>query len=358
MQIEAPSEIAREVDRAFIYLSVASLLLLAGITLAMVIFVVKYRRSNTKSAAQFKGNLPLELTWIVIPSIIVGWMFFNGYHGFALMRNVPEGAMVVKVTGQQWSWSFDYPEEGITSSEMVVPVNTPVKVLLTAPPKDVLHSFYIPDFRVKEDVIPGRDTYLWFDADVKGVYNIFCAEFCGKDHAKMLSILRVVSQEDYDAWIHGNLMKRFKPLEYEAVTQPDHPGFGPGDLDIDREQLFAAFCVSCHGENGDGSGLPDLARDFRSTMGWKHSAKVTDIYRTLMQGVEDTQMRAYPNLTPWEKVALAHHVRSFLADAPADTEEDYQALVEEYALDEIQGPGETIPIEQAMDAIVQEAAGS
>jgi cytochrome c oxidase subunit II len=353
---EPISSITREVDLAFTLLGGVSLVLLAGITLAMIWFAVRYNRKRARKTEQIEGNLWLEVTWVVIPTIIVTWMFFLGYEGFLLMRQVPDNAMVVQVTGQQWSWSFHYPDDDVSSTEMVVPVNRPVKVELTAPPEDVIHSFFIPDFRVKEDAVPGKDTYLWFESNREGEFDIFCAEYCGKDHSQMISELRVVSEVDYRSWIRSQIAKQYKPLELAALEDPQHPEFSPDKLNIDGARLYTTYCASCHGAEGDGSGLPGVARDFNDLSGWKKSPKVTDIYRTLTEGIDGTQMRAFPNFTPWEKVALAHEVRSFIpADLPSVTEEEYTALVEEYGLDEMTGPGETIPVERAMELMVAEA---
>ncbi|UCF32679.1 MAG: cytochrome c, partial [Phycisphaerales bacterium] len=159
------------------------------------------------------------------------------------------------------------------------------------------------------------------------------------------------------AWARGEQLKRFRPLEYEAVVDPEHPGFGPEELNIDASRLYMTFCATCHGLAGDGSGLPGAeARDFRTAENWKRGTRVVDIYCTLMEGIEGTQMRAYPNFTPWERVAVAHYVRAFLKDKPPpDSQEDYAALVEEYGLDKTQEPKETIPIEKAMELLVEEA---
>ncbi len=348
----ATSDITREVDRALLLIGGMSVFLLVGVTVAMIAFAIHFRRSRARTTKQIKGHTGLEVTWIIIPTLIVTWMFFVGYRGFALMRKVPENAMTVEVTGKQWMWSFHYPEEKLDTVEMVVPVNTPVKVNLTAPPSDVVHSFYIPDFRVKEDAVPGKTTHLWFEAEREGTYNIFCAEFCGKDHSQMISLLRVVSQTAYEDWIRAERAKRYRPLVFEAIVDPAHSTFGPDELNIDARTLYQTFCAACHGAAGDGSGLPGAARDFTSAADWKHSPKVVDIFRTVTDGIENTQMRAFPNLTPWERVALAHYVRSFMkTELPQDTAADYAALVEEYGLDKVQAPGETIPIEQAMELL-------
>ncbi len=354
MPISSPSEIAREVDRALLLIGGASLLLLAGITIAMVAFAFKYRRDKAKTTSQFTGHVWLEITWVIIPTLIVTWFFFVGYRGFAIMRRPPENAMLVEVEGKQWSWSFFYPEEKVGSSELVVPVDTPVKLLLTAPEDDVIHSFYIPDFRVKEDVLPGRQTSLWFESEREGDFNIFCAEFCGKDHSQMISMLRVVSDDEYEQWVRTTMMKRYRPLEYEALANSRHPGFG--ELGIATEALYASYCASCHAASGDGSGLPGLARDFTSAQNWKHERDVAGIFRALQEGVAGTQMRSFPNLSAWEKVALAHKVRSFMPGAPPETtREEYEALIQEYELDKVQGPRESIPVEQAIDALLEES---
>ena len=350
----ATSEITRSVDRAFLLIGGVSILLLAGITIAIIVLVVYFGRDRATTTKQIHGHTVLEITWIVVPVLIVTWMFYVGYEGFALMRSVPDDAMVVEVTGRQWTWSFRYPEEKIDATEMVVPVGVPVKVELTAPEGDVVHSFYIPDFRVKEDAVPGQNTYLWFESDREGSFHIFCAEFCGKDHSKMISTLRVVSQEEYDRWVKDIRSKKYQPLEFEGVENPESEMFAK--LDIDASALYGTFCASCHGAAGDGSGLPGVARNFTSADNWKRSPKVTDIYRTLSEGIPDTQMRPYPNLSPWERVALAHYVRAFLkTDPPKDTRADYDALVQEYELDKVQAPTESIPIDRAMEILVEEA---
>ena len=352
----AVSDITREVDRAFWLIGGVSVVLLVGITVAMIWLAVRFRRSRTRTTVQTKGNTALEITWTVIPTIIVIWMFFVGYKGFVMMGRVPAGHMVVEVTGRQWAWSFHYPKEEVDATEMVVPVNTPVLVTLTAPPADVVHSFYLPDFRVKEDALPGRETSLWFQADREDTYSILCAEFCGKDHSKMTAWLKVVSPAQYDAWVKEQQLRKYRPLELEAVLNPAHPGFGPKELNINAQALYGAFCATCHGTAGDGSGLPGEARNFTVLTGWKRSAKVTDIYRTLSEGIEGTRMRAYPNLTPWERVALAHYVRAFVREPlPPDTAEDYAALVAQYGLDKVQAPGDTLPVERAMEILVREA---
>jgi len=353
----AASEIARDVDRSLWLIGGVCIFLLTGITVAMLILVARYHRGRRKTTVQVGGNKLLEAVWITLPTIIVIWMFYVGYGSYSLIREVPAQGLVVQVTGRQWAWSFHYPAEGIDSDRMVVPVGTDIKCELEAPPEEVLHGFFIPDLRVKQDVVPNRTTELWFRADRPGVHDIFCTVFCGMDHSQMRTTLTVVSPEEYQEWIRDQVVMKYQPVVFEAATDPKLLKFA--ELGIDGGRLYDTFCASCHGKTGDGSGLPREARDFRILTGWKRSPKVTDIYRTLTTGIEGTRMRAYPNFSPWERLAVAHHVRSFLGDqTPKDSRQDYDALVAEYGLDKIQPPKKPIPIERAMEILVREAAAT
>lgn len=350
----AVSDITREVDHAFLLIGGVGLLLLIAITVAMIWFVIKYRRSQRKTTEQIEGHTTLEIVWIVIPTIIVIWMFFVGYKGFLMMRNPPDDAMVVNVVGRQWSWSFNYPESGLTTPKLYVPVNTPVKLLMTAPRGDVIHSFYIPDFRVKEDVLPEKETMMWFKAERTGTYNVFCAEFCGKGHAEMLTELIVLEKNDYDEWEEGQLAQRRKPLELPGALDPKHAMFQK--LGMDR--LYNAYCASCHASSGNGAGYLG-ARDFTKNEGWKRGQRLSDIYRTLAEGIKGTAMRPYPQLSDWERFALAHKVQSYYTgDVPKDSDEDIAKLAEEYGLGQKVETPKALPIEDAMEALIKEGGAS
>ena len=162
MLLAQASELARDVDRTFWIAGAVTLALLLLVTGLMVAFAVRYRRSRSRTVSQTTHHTVLEITWIVLPTIIVCWMFTIGVEPFARQRDVPEGAYVVQVTGRQWAWSFHYPDANVDSTELIVPLNVAVKLELTSAPSDVIHGFYIPDFRVKEDALPGQQTYLWF----------------------------------------------------------------------------------------------------------------------------------------------------------------------------------------------------
>jgi cytochrome c oxidase subunit 2 len=187
------------VDQAFIYILGFSILLLTGITITMIVFVIKYRRSKHPEPEDIRGNWKLEVVWTVVPSIIALSMFYFGWSSYTGLRNVPEGAIEIQVTGQMYSWLFLYPNEKETENEMVVPLGKPVKLKVTS--TDVLHSLYISAYRIKVDAVPGMHTYAWFLPDKLGSYFMQCTEFCGVGHADMTATLRVVPEMEYKNWL-------------------------------------------------------------------------------------------------------------------------------------------------------------
>jgi cytochrome c oxidase subunit 2 len=192
------SNIIDAVNTTFLVITVISVVFLALITVLMVAFVIKYRRKRHPEASQIEGNTFLEVAWTVIPTLLVLGMFYYGWVGYRLMRNPPAGAMEVTAIAQMWSWQFRYTN-GKQSSELYVPVDQPVKVNLES--RDVLHSFYVPAFKVKQDVVPGSTNFLWFESEELGTFDIFCAEYCGERHAYMLSKVVVVAQDEFDQWV-------------------------------------------------------------------------------------------------------------------------------------------------------------
>lgn len=187
------------VDQAFWYILGISIILLFGITAVMVYFVVIYRRSKNPVASDIRDNYKLEIIWTVIPTLIALSMFYIGWTSYLGLRTVPDDAMEVLVEAQQFSWLFVYENDKESVNELVVPEGRAIKLNITS--VDVLHSFYLPAFRVKVDAVKGMPTYAWFFADEKGEYDIQCTEYCGVDHSAMVAKLRIVPQEEFDAWL-------------------------------------------------------------------------------------------------------------------------------------------------------------
>ena len=223
------SNLAEAVDRAFFFIFAIAFIFTAGITFLMIYIVIHFSRNKGKMPKQFSGNTKLEIIWTVIPVIIVLSMFYIGWKGFSPMRDVPPDAMPVKAIGRMWEWSFDYGN-GKISKNLVVPHNRNIRLNLFS--QDVNHGLFIPAFRVKEDVIPGYNNYLWFRPIVKGEYDIFCTDYCGLAHSGMVAKVIVVDSLDYEKWL----------VDLKVTdTIIEHPG-----LTI----LRANGCITCHSLNG------------------------------------------------------------------------------------------------------------
>jgi len=223
------SNLAEAVDRAFIFIFSVSFIFTIGITALMIYIVIHFSRKKGKSPQQFSGNTKLEILWTVIPLIIVMMMFYYGTIGFTPMREVPKDAMQIKAIGKMWAWSFDYGN-GKISKDLVVPYNRNVKMNLVS--VDVNHSLFIPAFRVKEDVIPGYNNYLWFRPIEKGEFDVFCSEYCGLAHSAMTAKVFVVDSLAFDKWLS----------ELKATGDiPDLPGL---------KILKANGCLTCHSLDG------------------------------------------------------------------------------------------------------------
>ncbi len=189
------------VDDSFIFIVGISVILLVGITAAMIYFVFRYsEKNNPKPDQSITGSTTLEILWTVIPLLLVLAMFFYGYAGFKEMRSIPPNAMVVKVTGKMWFWHFEYENKKTSDTLLYLPADKDVRFELQS--VDVNHSFYVPAFRVKEDCIPGRTNYMWFHTSQVGTYDIECAEYCGLNHSYMLGKVIVLPESEYLAWVN------------------------------------------------------------------------------------------------------------------------------------------------------------
>jgi len=241
---EQASTSAPSVDFTFYVITWICYFFFALIVTLLVIFAVKYRRTSPSIKMQGPThNTALEVTWTVIPLILVIVIFTVGMKGYLNLRVAPEGTYDVQVTGQKWSWTFEHPKYGVIQvGELTVPVAKPVRFLITS--KDVLHSVWIPKFRVKMDAIPGRYTSLWFEATKVGDYLLNCTEYCGKGHSKMLAVVHVIPAEEFES----SMVKLAS--EYEEMSTSELPAYA-----INR---IYNRCQSCHTLDGSKSTGPSF----------------------------------------------------------------------------------------------------
>ncbi|MBI2833009.1 MAG: cytochrome c oxidase subunit II [Acidobacteria bacterium] len=229
------STMAGRVDALYFFLIAVSAffsLLIAGLIIS---FAIRFRRRHdSEVGAPIHGSMALELVWTVIPLAIVLVMFVWGARVFYAMSRPPAGALEVYVTGKQWMWKFQHLDGQREINELHVPVRRPVR--LTMGSEDVIHSFFVPAFRVKADVVPGRVTTLWFEAIAPGRYHLFCAEYCGTKHSGMTGWVVAMEPSDYQAWLSGGAAegslaaageRLFQSLACNTCHRPDTQGRGP-----------------------------------------------------------------------------------------------------------------------------------
>jgi cytochrome c oxidase subunit 2 len=194
------STFATRADQLFLYVFLLSLVFLIFITGLMIYFVIRFNRKRHPLAAQIEGHTGLEITWTAVPLALFIAIFYFGWVNYDYTRQAPRDAMVVKVTGRQWSWSFKYPN-GKQTNRLFAVIDRPLKVEVRS--ADVLHGFYIPAFRIKIDAVPGRVTTTWFQPTVLGSFDIECTVICGVDHSAMLSKVEVVGEREFKTWYFG-----------------------------------------------------------------------------------------------------------------------------------------------------------
>ena len=180
---------AQQVDFSLMLVFVFSAVVLVVLTLVTCWFIWRYHHTRNPTPTDIRGNMTAEVLWTVIPFFMVMGLFYYGWTGFKALRTVPRDAMDVQVTARMFSWTFTYAN-GKQSPYLAVPVGKPVKLDLRS--VDVIHSFYAPAFRIKMDTVPGMNTYAWFRADRAGTYDVYCAEYCGTGHSKMLTTIQAI----------------------------------------------------------------------------------------------------------------------------------------------------------------------
>jgi cytochrome c oxidase subunit 2 len=259
----AATDIANDWDKLYWFLIWLSLFFFVGIIVAMAWFAFKYRKGVHKKPKYIDGHTGLEIVWTVIPTILVLICFWWGWVVYKDMIHAPADSMEIRVIGKQWLWQFVYKNGTTTIGDVYVPVNKPVKLIMSS--EDVLHSFFIPNFRVKHDVVPGIYTDVWFEAKVPGIHQVFCTEYCGTSHSGMLGRVIVLTDEQWKDWVAG------KKIEVNALpADPTFPGYranrlgeglpaadgkvaDPGKMSLAEKGkglVQAKGCTACHSADG------------------------------------------------------------------------------------------------------------
>jgi cytochrome c oxidase subunit 2 len=291
-------------DSVFFFILGIAVTFLFVNTAVMIYFVIRYSRKRNPNPEEVKENLTLEILWTVIPTILVLIIFFMGWKGFQYMRTAPPDAMPVKVTAREWSWLFTY-ENGKEDSVLRVPVRKPVKLLITS--ADVLHSLFIPAYRIKEDAVPGRETHLWFLPDELGSYDLFCTEYCGVGHSSMITTVEVLSEKDFEAWYRGEEKSGEAAAAKTGVTMMKSQAAPHA---AGSELLTTKGCLACHTTDG----TPKIGPTFKGVFGRKETVvrdgkereivvDETFIKQSILQPEID-RVKGFPPIMPSQKGLL------------------------------------------------------
>jgi cytochrome c oxidase subunit II len=267
-------------DRVFnLVLVICSLLFLLVVGL-MTFFVVRYhRRPGVLPQTAPSHNALLEATWTAVPVMIVAVIFYQGFVAYLTMATAPPGCYDLRVSARQWAWQFIYPN-GHVDENLHVPAGEPVRLTMTS--EDVIHGLWIPALRVKQDVVPGRYSTIWFQADKPGTYNVLCTQYCGDEHSNMLATLVVQTREEYDAWLKNaaNYLKTLPPVE-------------AGNLLYQRRG-----CSQCHSVDGSAGTGPSFKGIYGKNVKMSDGRSVAADDNYLRESILDPQAKVVAGYQP------------------------------------------------------------
>ena len=294
------SSFAKDVDALYFFILATCAFFTIVVSAAVIYLGIKYHKTHEgQIGARIEGNLPLELLWSVIPTMIAMVMFAWGASVFYHLRTPPDEALHLYAVGKQWMWKFQHLEGQREINELHVPAGRPVKITISS--EDVLHSLFFPAFRTKMDAIPGRYTELWFEAQTPGTYHIFCTEYCGTSHAGMIGSVTVMEPTQYQAWLHGGGME--------------------GSLAQRGAKLFNDLaCSSCHLDTGQGR-APSLKDIVGKPVDLQDGSSVVVDEAYLRESILNSQAKVVKGFQPLmptfqgliseeNLVALIEHVKS------------------------------------------------
>jgi cytochrome c oxidase subunit II len=274
---EQASSGASAIDHLYFYLLTVTTFFVALIFLCVIVFSMKYRRRpGRETGAQVRTSLRLEIVWIAVPFILVLIMFFWGASVYFPLYRSPSNALDVYVVGRQWMWKLQHAEGASEINELHVPVGRPIRLTMTS--EDVIHSFFVPAFRLKQDVLPGRYSTLWFEPTRVGEYRLFCAEYCGTKHSGMVGRVVVMTPADYERWLEGSL--------------------SPGTLASGGQRLFLSLgCTTCH-QSGPAARGPNLAGLYGSRVRLQDGSEIVADESYLRESILDPTAKIVSGFQP------------------------------------------------------------
>ncbi|MCF6191786.1 MAG: cytochrome c oxidase subunit II [Candidatus Hydrothermae bacterium] len=292
---EAASSLAPSTDHLFAFIFWLSLFWFVVIQGVLLFFVLKYRNNRTVYPAFH--NVTLEVIWTVVPTLLVMVLFVYGWRVFRQQRQIPDDALEIHVTGRQWLWEFRYPDGRTLVNELVVPLGRDVRLVMQS--ADVLHSFYVPAFRVKQDLLPDRYTELWFRPTVADTFEAFCAEYCGASHSGMLARVVVLPSEAYASW------------KQQTATALSAGGEDP--VALGRRIYETRGCKSCHSLDGQRGVGPTFLNLYGHEVALESGEVVRADENYLRESILDPQRKVVKGFQP-----VMPPFQGILSDAEVD----------------------------------------
>jgi cytochrome c oxidase subunit II len=278
MPVEA-STVAPAVDWLFYFIFGISLFFFVLIAILMFYFLIRYRRRGEGPAAGASHNTALEITWTAIPVVLVGVIFYFGFRTYLNISTAPENAYEVLVTGQKWKWLFTYPN-GHVDENLHVAIDQPVRLVLSS--EDVIHSLFIPAFRLKRDAVPGRYNKTWFQATRVGEFPLLCSEFCGTGHSDMVAKVVVHPAGDFEKWLSeaSNILAKLPPAQA-------------------GEQLYKTRgCPQCHSVDGKTGIGPSLYAVFGAAQALRGGARAVADENYIRESIVDPPAKVVAGFDP------------------------------------------------------------
>ncbi|MGB3096608.1 MAG: cytochrome c oxidase subunit II [Candidatus Deferrimicrobiaceae bacterium] len=320
---EAASRTTVQVDALFLFIGGVSLFFFLLVEGLLIYFAIKYRKQKGAEGVEtpdIRGNFLLETVWILIPSIVVASFFYYGYIVFRDIRTPSPGATDIHAVSRQWLFEFRYPDGRMSINELRVPAGSPVKLILSS--DDVIHSFYIPAYRLKQDMVPGQYTTLYLHPDKAGTYDILCAEYCGVAHSTMRAELIVMEPGAYAAWRETQAAPAGLSLAEQGKALVEKSG-----------------CLGCHALEGKEKIGPNLGQGFGRKVLLADGTSVTADEEYLRESIFDPKakvVKGYPavmptfkgSLSPDDVGAIIAYLRSLSGDKEEDKKKEGEKAVE------------------------------
>jgi len=320
---EQASSFAEQVDQLHYFVIITTLIASTAVGMGAIFFFWRYRRrSENQKTPHVEPTVLIEVLFVGVPLLFfVGW-FLMGFKDFVTLSTPPRDAMDIYVMGKQWMWKFAYPDGPSSISTLRVPADRPVRLLLTS--RDVIHSFYVPAFRIKQDALPGRYTQTWFTATKPGRYPVFCAEYCGLSHSGMVGEVVVLPGPDFDAWMadqQRGLAERQDAQDVRAERVAPESSM----VEQGRSLATSQGCTRCHsvdGSNHIGPTWLDLYRRRELTTEGKVieadeaylTESMMDPKARVVSGFDPVMPSFRGRLSPPEVAALVEYIKSLRSD--------------------------------------------